>query len=114
MKNGLFSQLKSQVAAAATTLLGWIAIGTVAFRYLEKWSWIEAFYFSVTSLTTVGYGDLHPTNSISQLFTAIYILLGVAIALASLGIIGTKALEKRENLILRRREARGIKQVEDD
>ena len=102
----MFSKLKSQVAAAATTLLGWIAIGTVVFRYLEKWSWIESFYFSVVTLSTVGYGDLVPTTNISRLFTAIYILIGVSIAVASLGVIGKRYLEKRENWILDRRDKR--------
>jgi hypothetical protein len=51
----------------------------------------------------VGYGDLHPTSDASRLFTALYIISGVAITLAALGIIGKNYLEKREKKILERR-----------
>ena len=33
-----------------------IAVGTVFYHYIEGWSWIDAAYFSVITLTTIGYG----------------------------------------------------------
>ncbi len=33
-------------------------------------------YFSVSTLATVGYGDLHPTTPLSKVFTMVYIVLG--------------------------------------
>ena len=56
--------------------------------------WIQSFYFSVVTLTTVGYGDLHPTTEVSRLFTALFVLLGVAIVLVSLGIIWKNLLRQ--------------------
>jgi hypothetical protein len=52
----------------------------------------------------VGYGDLHPTTDGSRLFTALYILSGVAIALSALGIIGMNYIEMREKRLSDRRE----------
>lgn len=52
------------------------------------------------TLTTVGYGDLHPTTEVSRLFTALFVLLGVAIVLVSLGIIWKNYIERRERRIL--------------
>ena len=100
----LKSRLKLQVASAISALLGLIAIGTIMYRFLEGWTWIQSFYFSVTTLSTVGYGDLHPTSDGSRLFTAFYILAGVTIAFASLGIIGMNYLKKREEKILEKRK----------
>jgi voltage-gated potassium channel len=99
----IFTRIEIQTFAAASALISLIAIGTLGFRYLEGWSWISSFYFSVTTLTTVGYGDLYPTTEASRLFAAIYILLGVTIALAALGLIGRSYLERREDRILKRR-----------
>jgi hypothetical protein len=99
----MFSKLKLQVSAAVSALIGMIALGTVVYKFLEGWTWIQSFYFSVTTLSTVGYGDLHPTSDASRLFTALYIISGVAITLAALGIIGKNYLEKREKKILERR-----------
>jgi hypothetical protein len=100
----MLSKLKLEIISAVTALLGMIALGTIAYKFLERWSWVQSFYFSVTTLSTVGYGDLHPTTEGSRLFTAFYILSGVAIALSALAIIGKNYLEKREKRILERRE----------
>jgi len=47
--------------------------------FLEGWSPIDALYFSVVTLATVGFGDLHPTTDAAKLFTVIYILSGLGI-----------------------------------
>ena len=97
----MFSKFKLQVVSAISALIGMIILGSIVYKFLEGWT---SFYFSVTTLSTVGYGDMHPTTEISRLFTSFYILSGVAIALAAMGIIGMNYLEKREKKILERRE----------
>jgi len=99
----MFSRIKIQIAAAASSLMILIAIGTVVYKFIEDWTWTQSFYFSVVTLTTVGYGDLHPTSDASRLFTSFYILIGVAIALAAITVIGTSYLKRRESRILSRR-----------
>jgi voltage-gated potassium channel len=100
----MLSKLKLQMMAAVSTLIGMIALGTIVYKFLEGWSWIQCFYFSVSTLSTVGYGDLHPTTDGSRLFTALYILSGVAIALSALGMIGMNYIEMREKRLSDRRE----------
>ena len=46
---------------------------------------IEAFYFSVTSITTVGFGDIAPTGRISQLLVIYEIITGLVLILVALG-----------------------------
>jgi hypothetical protein len=103
----MLSRIGIQIAVACSSLMILMIIGTVAYRFLEDWTWIQSFYFSVVTLSTVGYGDLSPTSDASRLFTASYIIGGVAIALSALGVIGTNYLRKRESRILERREKRG-------
>jgi hypothetical protein len=50
---------------------------------MENWSRTDAVYFITVSTTTVGYGDLHPTNDNTRLFTIFYVIFGVAIVLSS-------------------------------
>jgi hypothetical protein len=100
----MLSNIKLQLSAAISALIGMIFLGTVVYKFLEGWTWIQSFYFSVITLSTVGYGDLHPTTDVSRLFTAFYILVGVAIALSALAVIGKNYLEKREKKILERKE----------
>lgn len=62
--------------------------GTSFYRYAEGWSTLDAFYFSVTTLATVGYGDLAPATSLSKIFTVIYIFAGVGVFLSFINIVG--------------------------
>ncbi|WP_084126788.1 potassium channel family protein [Demequina sp. NBRC 110054] len=70
-----------RLEVAAALLL---AIGTITYRYLEDWSWIDSLYFSTVALTTVGFGDLTPTHDLSKLFTVVYLLTGVTILVSYL------------------------------
>lgn len=91
---------RSELMVAFLVIAVSLAIGTIAYQFLEGWTPVQAFYFSVTTLTTVGYGDLHPTTDLSMLFTALYILTNVAIMLAALSIIGTHYIKHREKDLL--------------
>lgn len=53
--------------------------GTWFYHQVEGWSWLDAFYFSVITLTTVGYGDFSPQTAVGKLFTIVYIILGLGL-----------------------------------
>ena len=96
-------RLRVSLYLAIIALTALVTSGTVIFRHLEGWSWISSFYFTVSTLTTVGYGDLVPTNEWSRLFTALFIVAGVAMSLAALTVVGSNYLEFIERRILRER-----------
>ena len=78
----------------------WIIIWTIGFHYLEDWSLIDSFYFSVTTLTTVGYWDVIPTTELSRFFTGIYILFWVtSVIWWSMAVIWTHTINKGERKI---------------
>lgn len=54
-------------------------VGTLFYTWSEGWSVIDSFYFTVITITTVGYGDLSPTNDASKLFTVFLVLTGVGL-----------------------------------
>jgi voltage-gated potassium channel len=56
-----------------------LAFGTIFYHYTEHWSWIDSYYFSVVSLTTVGYGDLTPHTNAGKIFTTFYLMFGIGI-----------------------------------
>ncbi len=58
-----------------------IAIGSVVFHYLEGWDWIDCVYFSIITLTTIGYGDFSPQTDAGKIFTIFYILVGIGMIL---------------------------------
>lgn len=68
--------------------------GTVFYHSVEGWSVTDAFYFCVSTLTTVGFGDLVPTTEGSRLFTAIYILAGVGVLLGFVNAVAQHAKDR--------------------
>lgn len=75
-KRNIYEHIYKMLMLAAFLLL---TVGTVAYHFLEDWSWVDSLYFSVVAVTTVGFGDLSPTTDASKLFTVVYILLGITI-----------------------------------
>ncbi len=63
----------------ALLALGMIVVGTFVYHSVESWSWVDSVYFSATTLTTVGFGDLHPSHDVSKIFTIAYTLIGVGL-----------------------------------
>ena len=61
-----------------------VLTGTLFYWRFEDWSLIEALYFCVVTLTTVGYGDLSPTTTGTRIFTIVYILTGFGVLVALL------------------------------
>ncbi len=59
-----------------------LLIGVLVYSWFEGWSWIDALYFCVITLATVGYGDLTPTTPEARLFTVFYVINGIGILLA--------------------------------
>lgn len=91
--------IRSRIYTALTSLATMIGLGTWLFHRIEDWSWAESFYFTVASLTTVGYGDLAPSSDASRVWTAIFILVGVGIVATALGSIGSAYAERRTRLL---------------
>lgn len=55
---------------------------TVFYKHVEGWSWIDSLYFSVATVSTVGFGDLYPQTDIGKVFTVVFIFVGVGIFVA--------------------------------
>ncbi len=50
---------------------------TTFYTKLEGWTIVDALYFSIMTMATVGYGDFVPTTDTSKLFTIIYAFLSI-------------------------------------
>jgi len=74
-----------------------ILLGTVAYHYIEGWTWIDAAYFYVITLATIGYGDFYPTTDLGKLFTIGYIILGVGIIIGFINTVYIHFKEENKN-----------------
>jgi len=76
-------EYRDLLLTTATTL----SIGTVVYHMIEGWSWIDSFYFSIITLTTIGYGDFSPQTDGGKIFTVFYIIVGIGIILSFINTI---------------------------
>ena len=91
-----------------------LASGTLFYWRVEGWTVIESLYFSVVTLTTVGFGDFTPSTPGAQIFTIFYIFSGIGVFVALLGSIAqqyiaqkSEAPSARERLNARRQGHQG-------
>ena len=82
----LFSTIKSflsnkEYRDLLLTSVAILIIGTLVYHELEGWSYLDSFYFSFITLTTIGFGDFAPHTDGGKVFTIIYIVIGVGIIL---------------------------------
>jgi len=55
--------------------------GTIGFMVIEGWGVLDALYMTVTTMATVGFGEIHPLSPQGRVFTIALIVLGVGGAL---------------------------------
>lgn len=71
-----------------------VALATVLFRWLEGWSWIDALFFAVVTISTVGYGDLVPQTVAGKLATMLFIFCGIGLFVAAAGAIADHLIRR--------------------
>ncbi|HET6180210.1 MAG TPA: potassium channel protein [Candidatus Sulfotelmatobacter sp.] len=90
-------------------LLVVMAVGTAGYHYIEGWPWFDGFYMVVTTLTTIGYQEVHPLSHAGRVFNVFVILAGVSLLLLGVGALSQALLEfELQSFFGRRRMEREI------
>jgi voltage-gated potassium channel len=62
-------QFLKRLSAIALFLALVFLVGTVGFHFIEGWPLFDCFYMTLITLTTVGYGEVHPLSTqVASLF----------------------------------------------
>ena len=91
--------------AAATAAAGVVVSGTLGFMWIESWDLADAFYMTIITVSTVGYGEVQPLSSAGRLFAVFLIGGGVATLGYSFGALAqwvTEAPLQRQERRVRR------------
>ncbi|HIB1802422.1 TPA: potassium channel family protein [Enterococcus faecalis] len=77
----------------ATTLLS----GTIFYSTVEKLSPLDSLYLSFMTLTTIGYGDVHPVTDLGKIFTMIYATVGLGIMAMFISVVAKSYLYSKQS-----------------
>jgi voltage-gated potassium channel len=78
--------------------------GVIGFKIISEFSWIDAVYMTVITITTVGFGEVYPLDHESKIFTIFLILTSVIIVGYALKIITEYIISKNDISELKRKK----------
>jgi voltage-gated potassium channel len=91
-----------------------LAIGTVGFVLIDDYTPFDAFYMTLTTMTTVGYGELHPLSTAGRVFNSFLIFFGVTTLFIAVGAMTQTIIEwEFGDAIGKRRNKRMIDKLKD-
>ena len=82
-----------QLRAAILALIVLVLLGTAGYMFVEGWSFLDALYMTVTTITTVGYMEVHPLSQAGRMFSLLVIISGVTVLFYTVGKIAQVMFE---------------------
>ncbi|KAK5828740.1 hypothetical protein F5H01DRAFT_328785 [Linnemannia elongata] len=79
--------------AEAMSLCFYLAIGALIFIYLEKWTFLDALFFVMVTITTIGFGDRVPQTTGGRIFVVVYAAGGIVLLALAINAIRYVILE---------------------
>lgn len=85
--------IRSKILVALSLLLLVLSLGTVGYRVLADFTWIEALYMTIITITTVGFSEIRPLDDTGRIFTIFLLansifILGFSISVVTEYILG--------------------------
>jgi len=72
-----------------------LVVGTAFYHQVEGFSWVDSFYFTSVTLTTVGFGDFVPSTIAGKIFTVAYLFVGIGIILGFINLLAKQRIRRR-------------------
>src|SRR4030066_246374 len=105
---------KRQIITPIIAIIGVISFGTIGYSLIEGWNVFDSLYMTITTLTTVGYGEVHALTNAGRAFTIVLILFGVGAMFYALGVAARVIFEGEIREILGRKKLnKKIEEIEN-
>ncbi len=102
--NPLIKFFRTKIYTAVFLLLLLLAIGVIGFKVMSDYSWVDALYMTVITITTVGFGEVQPLDDNTKIFTIFLILASVIILGYAITVITEYILSKNDLEELKQKE----------
>ena len=81
-------------------------IGSAGYVLIDDYPLFDAFYMALTTIATVGYGEIRPLSTAGRIFNSFVIIFGVSTLLLALGVMTQTLFELEFNRYFSRRRTR--------
>lgn len=98
---GLF---KSRIAIALILMTLTFFFGVIGYRFISDFSWIEAVYMTIITVTTVGFSEVKPLTPSGQIFTVFLIIISVFIFGYAISVVSEYILSRNSMQLLKKRK----------
>jgi voltage-gated potassium channel len=88
----------------AVLLLIVVAVGVAGYMLIEGWSFLDAFFMVIITITTVGYNEVHDLSEAGRLFTSALIVVGVGTMLFGFGVFAETLADNSFGVFRRQRQ----------
>ncbi|WP_127138512.1 potassium channel family protein [Flagellimonas oceanensis] len=90
--------MRSKIVLALSLMVIVLLFGVVGYKMLSDFTWIEAVYMTIITVTTVGFSEVRPLDANAKIFTVFLIvtsvfIFGFAISVVTEYILGRNSLE---------------------
>ena len=108
------NRLTRRFVLIVVAIVATLSIGTVGFTVVDGYSPFDAFYMTLTTMTTVGYGEIHPLSHAGRVFNSFLIVFGVTTIFIAIGAMTQTIIELEfGDAIGKRRNKRMIDKLQD-
>ena len=73
-----------------------LATGILFYHVVEDWSFLDSAYFSVITLTTIGFGDFSPKTDLGKIFTIFYAFAGIGLLAGYIQLRARQRIQRRQ------------------
>tara|TARA_R110000823_G_scaffold22143_2_gene66379 strand:- start:8229 stop:9236 length:1008 start_codon:yes stop_codon:yes gene_type:complete len=103
----------SKITVAILLLLLVFMTGVVGFHFFSDYSWIDAFYMTVITVTTVGYGEVMPLSPQEKVFVSLLIISSIFIVGYAISVITEYILSKNIGILRQKRVQKKLESMHD-
>jgi hypothetical protein len=68
--------------------------------HIEKWTYPNSIYFSITTISTIGYGDLYPVTTLGKLYVLLFCFMAMGVIGCLFSLIGSSVIHSVESVVL--------------
>jgi voltage-gated potassium channel len=108
------SRLRARFLHILLAIAAVLTIGTLGFILIAGYPPFDAFYMTLTTMTTVGYAEIHPLSQTGRVFNSLLVIVGVSTILVCMGAMTQTIIELEfGDVLARRRSKRMIDKLKD-